>query len=49
LSVHVLANKMCVQYARYVVFSSNFYGLTFNMTTCIVSKDQKNFDKYPYG
>jgi len=42
LSVHVRANKM---YVRYVVFSSNFYSLTFNMTTCIVSKDQKSFDK----
>jgi len=42
LSVHDRANKMCV---RYVVFSSNFYGLTFNTITRIVSKDKKSFDK----
>jgi len=35
LSVHVVANKMCV---RYVVFSNNFYGLTFNTTTSICLK-----------
>jgi len=37
----------CVQYVWYVpvVFSSNFYHLTFNMTTRIVSKNKKSFDK----